>query len=155
MRILKSLGGAACALTAFVLIATASPVRAQQGQPLNSPHYLEGLADLRTARDYIQSDHRPDFDRERHHALDEIDKAIQEIKHAAWDNGTNTKYAPPAAGLTDPWRPMRSATNWLSEAVKQINDIQDQQNPGLQLRATQHIVEARHTVDAVIQMAGH
>jgi hypothetical protein len=106
-------------------------------------------------RDYIQSDHRPDFDRERHHALDEIDKAIQEIKHAAWDNGTNTKYAPPAAGLTDPWRPMRSATNWLSEAVKQINDIQDQQNPGLQLRATQHIVEARHTVDAVIQMAGH
>jgi hypothetical protein len=155
MRILKSLGVAVCGLTALALFATASPAGAQPGQPYNSPHYLEGLTDLRTARDYIQSDHRPQFDGQRHQALDEINKAIEEIKHAAWDNGTNTKYAPPAAAVTDPWQPMRMASNWLAEALKQINDIPDQQNQGLQARATRHIRGARNYVDTVIQMAGH
>jgi hypothetical protein len=155
MRILKSLGAVVCGLTALALFATVSPARAQPGQPYNSPHYLEGLTDLRTARDYIQSDHRPQFDGQRHQALDEINKAIEEIKHAAWDNGTNTKFAPPAAAVTDPWKPMRMASNWLAEALKQINDIPDQQNRGLQQRATQHIAEARRAVDTVIQMAGH
>ena len=150
MRILKSFGAALCALTALALIATATPARAQ------GPSYLQALADLRTARDYIQSDSRPEYDRERHHALDEIDKAIDEIKHAAWDDGKNTKYAPPAAGVTDPRQPMRMAANWLADALKQVNSTPDQPaNRGLQERATQHIVEARHTVGTVIQMAGH
>jgi hypothetical protein len=91
----------------------------------------------------------------RHPALDEINKAIEEIKHAAWDNGTNTRFAPPAAPDTDPWQPMKMASHWLAEARKQINDIPDQQNQGLQARATQHIAEARNTIDTIIQMAGH
>jgi len=135
---------------ALALCATATPARAQ------GPSYLQALADLRTARDYIQSDHRPEFGGERHHAVDEINKAIEEIKHAAWDDGKNTKYAPPAAGITDPWAPMRMAANWLADAIKQVNSSQDQPaNQGLQQRATMHIAEARHTIGTVIQMAGH
>jgi hypothetical protein len=153
MRILKNLGAVGCALAALTLVATATPARAQN--QYNTPHYLEGLADLRTARDYIQSDNRPQFDRDRHHAVDEINRAIDEIKHAAWDDGKNTKYAPPAAPLTDPWQPLRMANNWLAEAIKQIDDIPDQQNQGLQQRAVVHIVEARRAVGNVINMAGH
>jgi len=75
------------ALAAFM--AVASPARAQE------PHYLHALSDLRTARDYIHSTNtlRGDV---RHHAIDEINKAIDEIKHAAWDDGKNTQFAPPA-----------------------------------------------------------
>jgi len=149
MRILKSIGAVGCTLMALALFATATPALAQ-------PSYLQALADLRTARDYIQSDRRPEFGRERHHAVDEINKAIEEIKHAAWDDGKNTKYAPPAAGVTDPWAPMHLAADWLADALKQVNSTPDQPaNQGLQQRATMHIAEARHTVGTVIQMAGH
>jgi hypothetical protein len=150
MRILKSLGAAVCALTALALLATATPARAQ------GPHYLDALSDLRTARDYIQSDHRPEFGREKHHAVDEINKAIDEIKQAVWDDGKNTKWAPPTAPLADPWMPMHAAADWLGEALKQVNSTVDQPaNRGLQQRATQHIAEARHTIGTVFQMQGH
>jgi hypothetical protein len=150
MRILKSLGAAVCGLWAVVLIATATPMHAQ------APSYLQALSDLRTARDYIQSDHRPQFEEPRRHAVDEINKAIEEIKHAAWDDGKNTKYAPPSGGVTDPWMPMRAAADWLGDALKQVNSTPDQPaNQGLQQRATMHIAEARHTIGRIYEMAGH
>jgi hypothetical protein len=151
MRILKSLGTVVCGLTALVLMATAIPMHAQ------GPNYLGALSSLRTARDYINSDHRPQFDGPRRHAVDEINKAIQEIKNAAWDDGVQTKYAPPAAGVTDPWMPMKAAADWLAEALKQLDYGTDPNpaNVNVQPRATQHINEARHTVGRIYQMAGH
>ena len=151
MRILKSLGVAGCALMALALFALATPVQAQ------GPSYLGALASLRTARDYIQSDHRPEYADKRHYAVDEIEKAIQEIKHAAWDDGQQTKYAPPAAAETDPWKPMRMAANWLGEAIKQVNFGPDPNpaNRGLQERATNHINEARRTIGSLVQRGAH
>ena len=151
MRILKGLGAALCALTALALIAMATPARAQ------APHYLDALSDLRTARDYIKSDHRPEYDGQRHHALDEINKAIDEIKQAAWDDGKNTKWAPPASPVTDPWQPERMAANWLAEALKQLSTSEEQQsaNHALQQRAIQHVAEAHLAVGGLIRMSGH
>jgi hypothetical protein len=132
---------------ALALFATATPV---QGQ---GPGYLGALTSLRTARDYIQSDHRHDMDGKRHHAVDEINKAIAEIKHAAWDDGVSTKYAPPAAGVTDPWQPMKMAANWLGEAIKQVDNGPDPNpaNRDYQVRATEHINEARRTIGSLLQ----
>ena len=88
MRILKSLTAATCAAVAVLVFATATPAKAQE------PHYLRALGDLRTARDYISFD-KGAFNGERRHAVDEINKAIEEIKHAAWDDGKQTRFSPP------------------------------------------------------------
>jgi hypothetical protein len=150
MRILKRIGAAACALMALAFLAAATPAQAQE------PHYLHALSDLRTARDYIEFDHRPMFKGERHHAVDEINKAIEEIKHAAWDDGKNTQFAPPAQGVTDPWAPLHQAIHWLDEAHARVSEGVDQPaNHGLRDRAIFHIDEARHTLHAVVDAQRH
>jgi hypothetical protein len=120
------------------------------------PHYLQALSDLRTARDYIQSDHRHEFGHERHASVDEINKAIDEIKHAAWDDGRQTKYAPPAHADTDPWQPMREAVRWLDAAKGHVAQGVDRpENTGLRDRALMHIDEARGHLWEVIQREAH
>ena len=71
MRIWKCLTVAASLLAAVVYFAGAARVQAQE------PRYLLALSDLRTARDYIKSDHRHEFEHERHFAVDEINKAME------------------------------------------------------------------------------
>jgi hypothetical protein len=149
MRLFKILP-AAGTLAVAVYLCAAAPVRAQE------PHYLHALSNLRTARDYIQSDHRHEFGGERHHAVDEINKAIDEIKHAAWDDGKQTKYAPPPHPDTDPWHPMREAVRWLDAAHGDVAQGVDRpENHGLRDRALIHIDEARQTLWNVIQMQAH
>lgn len=146
MRILKILEAAACTLAAALLFAAAAPAQAQE------PHYLHALSELRTARDYIQFDHRELFHKERHHAVDEINKAIDEIKHAAWDDGKNTMFAPPAQGVSDPWAPMHEAQKHLNVAQNQVGQgIDTPQNQGLRDRAMFHIHEAQNAINFVIQ----
>jgi hypothetical protein len=136
MRILKSLGITFCALLALGLFATATPAQAQE------PHYLHALSDLRTARDYIQFD-RGQFNGERRHAVEEINKAIEEIKHAAWDDGKNTQFAPPAQGVTTGWAPIHHALDWLARARGDVaQGVDTPQNAGLRDRAIFHINEA-------------
>jgi hypothetical protein len=148
MRILKSLGVTVCALTALAFFVTATPAQAQE------PHYLQALSELRTARDYIQSDHRPGFGPQRHEAVDEINKAISEIKHAAWDDGKNTQFAPPAQGVTDPWAPMREALQHLDSAIDRTKQGVDQpENVGLRDRAIKHIWAAHQIVEGLLH--GH
>ncbi len=149
MRKLKGLAIVACVLAAGVMLSAGIPAQAQE------PHYLVALSDLRTARDYIQSDHRHEFEHERHHAVDEINKAIDEIKHAAWDDGKQTKYAPPPHPDSDPWHPMREAIRWLDEAHQRVTEGYDRpENGGLRERAILHIDEARHSIGEVIRLQG-
>jgi hypothetical protein len=144
MRILKSLGVAVCALMALAIFATATPARAQE------PHYLQALSDLRTSRDYIQFD-RGQFGGERRRAVDEINKAIAEIKHAAWDDGKNTQFAPPAQGVTTGWLPIHQAEHWLAEAKGHVAmGVDTPQNQGLRDRALFHITEAAHVLNGLV-----
>jgi hypothetical protein len=150
MRILKSFGAAVCALATLAVLAIATPAQAQE------PHYLQALSDLRTARDYVQFDHRDGFGKQRHDAVDEINKAIDEIKHAAWDDGKNTRFAPPATGVTDPWAPMHQAKNWLDAAVTHVQQgVDTPENQGLRARAFHHIWAAHQIVQGVLNMQGH
>jgi|HubBroStandDraft_2_1064218.scaffolds.fasta_scaffold260478_2 hypothetical protein len=148
MRVLKSMGLAIGGLLTIAFLTMASPVQAQE------PHYLQALSELRTARDYIQFDHREGFGPQRHEAVEEIDKAIAEIKHAAWDDGKQTKFAPPAQGVTDPWAPMHEAIKHLDSAMDHVKHGVDQpENAGLRDRAIQHAWAAHQIIEGVLQ--GH
>jgi len=150
MRVLKSLAAAVCAVTALVVLAAATPARAQE------PHYLRGLADLRTARDYIKFVRGGEYLAERRHAVAEINSAIDEVKHAAWDDGKNTRFAPPDQGVTDPWRPLREAQNALHEAHRNVAEGVDRpENAGLRDRAILHIEEAERTVSNILMSEHH
>jgi hypothetical protein len=140
MRILKSFPLALCGLMAVIFLASATPAQAQE------PHYLKALADLRTARDYINFDRRAEYGDQRRHAVDEINKAIAEIKHAAWDDGKNTRFAPPS-GVTDPWYPLHQAQEALNQARANVQPGVDRpENNGLRDRALLHINEADRIV---------
>jgi hypothetical protein len=145
MRILKSLVAVSCALMAVAVFATATPAKAQ-----DEPHYLQALSELRSARDYIQWD-KGQFNGARRHAVDEINKAIDEIKHAAWDDGKNTMFAPPNAQGPG-WMPLHQAQKWLLEANKHIQQgVDTPANTGLRDRAFAHVEEARHTLAALLE----
>lgn len=149
MRIVKSVMAAVCALMAVTFFSTATPAKAQQ-----EPHYLQALSELRSARDYLQYD-RDQFSGERRHAVDEINKAIDEIKHAAWDDGKNTKFAPPNAQGPG-WMPIHQAQNWLLEANKHIQQGVDRpENEGLRDRAFAHVEAARRSLDALLEAGAH
>jgi len=149
MRILRSFGAAVCTLATLAFFTAATPAQAQE------PHYLQALSSLRTARDYIQFDHREGFGRQRHDAVDEINKAIDEIKHAAWDDGKNTQFAPPAQGVTDPWAPLHEAINHLDSAMEHTKQGVDRpENQGLRERAVQHIWAAHQIIEGVLKSQG-
>lgn len=149
MQILKTLSAAACALLAMAAIGIATPAQSQQ-----EPHYLAALSELRTARDYIQSDERPEFKGERKHAVEEINKAIAEIKHAAWDDGKQTKYAQ-STGATNPWTPIHAAVHHLDAARANVGQgVDTPDNTGLRDRALVHINEAERTLGDIIHQVG-
>jgi hypothetical protein len=137
MRILKLLPSVALALSGLVLLAPATSAHAQE------PAYLHALSDLRSARAYLQYDDRPDHAGLRAHAIEQIDKAIKDVKIAAVDDGKSTWHTPPPqSGGSEGW-PIHSAYKLLNEAKEDVSRGHDQPaNQGLRERASQHISEA-------------
>jgi len=98
MRILKLLPSAALALLALVFLAPATSAHAQ------GPAYLHALSDLRSARAYLQYDTRPAYAGVRDRAIEQIDKAINDVKTAAMDDGKNPWHTPPPqSGGSEGW----------------------------------------------------
>jgi hypothetical protein len=72
------------------LVCLIAPLAAQADLPGKHPYYLHALADLRSARWMLE--HRPGgaaVSAEEDVAIAEIDKAINEVKRAAVDDGKN------------------------------------------------------------------
>jgi hypothetical protein len=144
MRILKSLTLAATALLTLMILAPSTPAQAQ------GPRYLHALSNLRMARAWIQSDGRPQFSDIRKHAVHEIDKAIDEVKKAARDDGKYTNWTPPPSSGGNPATPITSALTLLDEAHGDVGAGQDApENMGLQVRALQHIDAARQDLQEI------
>jgi hypothetical protein len=137
MRIFKELTGAALALLTVLFLAQAMPVQAQE------PAYLHALSDLRSARAYLQYDNRPAWAGHRQHAIEQIDKAINEIKIAAMDDGKNPwRQPPPQSGGSEGW-PIHSAVKLLREARHDVDHGFDRPaNHGLRERSVEHIDKA-------------
>jgi hypothetical protein len=139
------------AALAFLLPLASRNVNAQGKHPA----YLHALSDLRDARAHLQ--HRPDgspIHVEEHQAIDEINKAIDEIKKASIDDGKNIdEHEPIDAHL--PWSGhLHQARDLLSKAHQDVAHEED--NPttrGLQARVLEHIDRAHHHVDEALAIA--
>jgi hypothetical protein len=137
MRILKLLPSAALALLALLFLA---PVPAAQAQ---GPRYLHALSDLRSARAYLQYDTRPAWIGRRDRAIEHIDRAINDVKTAAQDDGKNPWHTPPPqSGGSEGW-PVQSAFKLLREARDDVSYGHDiPQNQGLRERMIENINKA-------------
>jgi hypothetical protein len=145
-----------CAVLAFIVVFCAALSFADE--PGRHPAYLHALTDLRHARAHLENlapTHH--MDKEEQHAMDEIDKAIGEIKNAAIDDGKNVNDHPPVdAGMDRAGRYHRT----LELLDKAHNDIaREEDDPavrGLRARALHHIDEAHRIVDhLIVQMASY
>jgi tetratricopeptide (TPR) repeat protein len=126
-------------------------------EPGKHPAYLHALTDLRDARAHLDkltpSDH---MDNEEQHAIDEIDKAIGEIKHASIDDGKDIHdHMPVDAHLGHKGR-YHKALELLDRAHHDIDEREDDVFAhGLKHRALQHIDEAHRIVDHLIMQASN
>jgi hypothetical protein len=122
-------------------------------EPGKHPAYLHALTDLRHARAHLgQWADTAHQDREEQHAIDEIDKAIGEIKHAAIDDGKNLDDHPPVDAHMDRRGRFHRALELLDKAHNDIAREEDDPSVrGLRDRAIHHIDEAHRIVGHIIE----
>jgi hypothetical protein len=142
MRSLKPLILAASGLLTLLLFVPATPAKAQM------PAYLHALSDLRTARAYLQMDTRHEGEHARARAIDEISRAIDDIKVAARDDGKNPWHTPAPQSGGNPGWPVHSAVKLLREARGDVDHGHDlPENHGLRERSVDHIDHALHELE--------
>jgi hypothetical protein len=136
------------AATSLALVAT-SPTWADT--PGHHPAYLHALTDLRDARAHLEHLASEQVVDQEVRAIDEIDKAIGEIKRAAIEDGKNIQdHMPVDAHLSRSGR-FHKALELLDKAKRDASGEEDQPDTqGLQLRVILHIDEARHAVEHAI-----
>ncbi|MGA2103233.1 MAG: hypothetical protein ABSG34_19130 [Candidatus Sulfotelmatobacter sp.] len=144
-----------CSLLVLVLAACAALSVAQE--PGRHPAYLHALTDLRHARAHLENlaatNH---MDKEEEHAINEIDKAIDEIKRAAIDDGKNLNDHPPVDARMGRAGRFHRAQELLDKAHNDIAREEDDPSVrGLRDRALHHIDEAHHIVDHLIVQAAN
>jgi hypothetical protein len=142
---IKLAASAILLFAALALAGCASP-------PPKHPAYLHALTDLRDARWNLE--HRPGDPAVFEHedvAVAEIDKAISEIKRAAFDDNKNLGDRPHEdARLDHPGR-LHHAAELLRKARADIDREEDNaQARELRNRASQHIGEAIKATDRAI-----
>jgi tetratricopeptide (TPR) repeat protein len=144
-----------CTLLAFVV--AVCTVLSFADEPGRHPAYLHALSDLRHARAHLENlaaTHH--MDKEEEHAINEIDKAIDEIKRAAIDDGKNLNDHPPVDAGLDRTGRFRRAQELLDRAHNDIAREEDDSSVrGLRDRALHHIDEAHQIVDKLIEQAAH
>lgn len=136
---------ALAALSIFAIGTNAKPA------PARHPSYLHALADLRYARAYIAHPDSGEMHDAEKAAIDEIDKAIGEIKAAAIDDGKNLDDHP---GIDTHLRwigRLNKAAELLDKAHDDVAKEEDDASAqGLQARALEHIGKAhRHVEEAI------
>jgi hypothetical protein len=137
MRNYKSFAVAAFALLTIFFLAPAKLAHAQ------FPAYLHALSDMRTARAYLEMPVKPGAQDACKHAVKELNHAIDEIAHAARDDGKNPQATPPPQSNGNPNWPIHSAVRLLKEARADIEHGRDiPENKGLRERSLEHIDKA-------------
>jgi len=136
------------AAAAFALVATST---SWADTPGRHPAYLHALSDLRDARAHLQHLASEQVIDQEIRAIDEIDKAIGEIKRAAIEDGKNIDdHVHIDAHLSRSGR-FHKALELLDKAKRDASGEEDQPDTqGLQLRVIMHIDEAHHAVEHAI-----
>jgi len=117
------------------------------------PGYLHALNDLRTARAHLQNPDSGVLHEQEKNAVEEIDKAIGEIKAAAIDDGKNIN----DHGGVDVHLKWVGHLNKAAELLKKAHDdvAKEEDNAaaqGLQARALDHIAKASRFVQQAIAL---
>ena len=124
---------------------------AAQAQVVPGPHpaYIHALSDLRAARHYLNDGWAFEgVRREDRDAIMHIDKAIDEIKRAAIDDGKSLNDPFPVDTRLSPHDRFRKANELLAAAHRDLDHAEDvPQSRGLRDRAIEHIDAAHHVVD--------
>ena len=136
-----------CALLALFVAVCAALTFADE--PGRHPAYLHALTDLRHARAHLEN-LAPTYhmDKEEQHAIEEIDRAIDEIKRASIDDGKNLNDHPPIdAHLTRSDR-FKKALELLDAAHHDVSLEEDEaKSQGLQGKVIANIDQAHRIVE--------
>ncbi len=141
------------AAAVFGLVAT-SPSWADN--PGRHPAYLHALSDLRDARAHLQHIANEQVIDDEVRAIDEIDKAIHEVKRAAIEDGKNIEDHMRVDAHMDRRGRFHKALELLDRAQRDASGEEDQPDTqGLQLRVIHHIEEARRAVKHALHDVFH
>jgi len=136
-------------LLSFVALCSALTLADEPGK---HPAYLHALTDLRHARAHLE--HLTDKEwknDEEQHAIEEIDRAIGEIKRASIDDGKDLNDHPPVDAHMDHRGRFHRALELLDKAHNDIaREEDDSWARGLRNRALGHIDEAHRIVEHII-----
>lgn len=144
-----------CAVLLFLLTLCSAFTFADD--PGRHPAYLHALSDLRDARAHLERFTGSDrINDEEQHAIDEIDRAIAEIKRASVDDGKDIHdHMPVDAHLGHRGR-YHKALELLDKAHNDIaREEDDSWARGLRNRSLGHIDEAHRIVDHLIMQAAN
>jgi hypothetical protein len=120
--------------------------------PGKHPAYLHALSDLRDARAHLEQLSSDPVDQEEEHAIANIDKAINEIKHAAIIDGKNIDEHMPVDAHMQRTGRFHKALELLDKAKADVSGEEDQPGTvGLQMRVLNHIDAARRSVVHAIE----
>ncbi|HTU44297.1 MAG TPA: hypothetical protein VMF91_04510 [Bryobacteraceae bacterium] len=117
------------------------------------PGYLHALSDLRYSRALLEHGDWGRVGPDRERAIGEIDRAIEELRRAAMDDGKNPEAHPPIEPGWAPRDRLHRAEEALGRAREAISREED--NPAAREwrnRAFRHIDEARRAVHHAIEM---
>jgi hypothetical protein len=138
-----------------LLIASLIPFAALADVPGKHPYYLHSLSDLRAARWLIE--HRPGdakVSADEDVAIARIDETINEIKHAAIDDGKDIHDHPPVDEKLDHKGRLHRADELLNKVHSDIaREEDDPLTRGLRNRAVHHLDEAIHATRKAIHDA--
>jgi len=124
----------------------AAPVRAEH------PHYLHALSDLRFARWLLNRPEEYNVVREQHHAIEEIDRALGEIRRASIDDGQSPDAHPPTDAQLDQRGRLHRARELIDAAHRDLSFEEDNYAAlGWRNAALGHVDEAHRAVDRAIR----
>ena len=138
-----------------VLMTAILPIAAHADFPGQHPAYLHALTDLRDARWNLQ--HRAGdmgVTENEDFAVMEIDKAIGEVKKAAFYDGKDIYDTPHEDAKLNRAGRLHHAVELLRKAEQDVSREEDNpQTQGLQMRVVNHIHEATHAAERALHEA--
>jgi hypothetical protein len=131
-----------------LVLSAAAPAAGAVG---SHPHYLEALTDLRLAHALLQAPDRAKAEKFEKTAIDDVDQALAEIKHAAIDDGKNLDDHPPIDANVSHQDRLNQILKLVQAANRDLNfDEDDQKALGWRARAVKDAADAQAFVEAAI-----
>jgi hypothetical protein len=144
-------------LLGTVLLASANFGVAYADAPGKHPYYLRALSDLRGARWLLE--HRSGDAAVSEHesrALEQIDAAVNDIKHAAIDDGKDLHDHAPMDATNQHAGRLRQVQDLLRKVIGDLNrEEDDPASRGLNHRALEHVEEALRQTDRALNDVEH